>query len=500
MVSVSFGTQFEIALLGLAKITVPMQLPGDVPVPVIACAELAIKASCNIGSGLLAVEARLTSNSFIFTQECRLTGGFAFFVWFAGEHEGDFVVTLGGYHAKFVKPAHYPVVPRLGIRWQLSTVLSITGEAYFALTPSCLMAGGKLDIVFKAGPVSAWFYAHADFLIAWKPLYYDIDVGVRIGVALNLELFTLTVELAAAVHLWGPPFGGIAHVSWYFISFDIPFGDQVPGKPDALTWEQFHQAFLPQSKEGKDPLISTIRITGGLISEKEISVGTERQTLRQVNAHQLSFVTETLIPSTEVIFNETTVLEEPSDLLGIRPMGQTTLDSKLKVTLLDKKRNRVQIDVDLKTVTKNVPCALWSKDTSRLTMSGAAAMTIKAPVGLQVSLKTPEPTHPLAPIDLQKFAYDEIKKPIPWVEIQEPKEIAAYPANEKLGQMEILMKTILRDTVKQKRLAILAALGKTEEEIEAIALAHLAQDAQRIFQAAPEMAGLGEALKPPKSY
>ena len=48
------------------------------------------------------------------TPECRLTGGFAFYTWFSGDHEGDFVVTLGGYQQKFKRPSHYPVVPRLG--------------------------------------------------------------------------------------------------------------------------------------------------------------------------------------------------------------------------------------------------------------------------------------------------------------------------------------------------------------------------------------------------
>ena len=50
----------------------------------------------------------------------------------------------------------------------------------------------------------------------------------------------------------------------------------------------------------------------------------------------------------------------------------------------------------------------------------------------------------------------------------------------------------------EKRKAILGALGKTNE-IESISLQDLAANAKRIFQAMPEMAGLGEASKPPKS-
>ena len=39
------------------------------------------------------------------------------FIWFKGAHQGDFVITLGGYHPKFAAPAHYPAVPRLGVNW-----------------------------------------------------------------------------------------------------------------------------------------------------------------------------------------------------------------------------------------------------------------------------------------------------------------------------------------------------------------------------------------------
>ena len=31
---------------------------------------------------MLSVQAQLTDNSWLFTQDCQLTGGFAFFVWF----------------------------------------------------------------------------------------------------------------------------------------------------------------------------------------------------------------------------------------------------------------------------------------------------------------------------------------------------------------------------------------------------------------------------------
>lgn len=281
LISVSFGTQLQIGLLGLSKITVPPEIPGTQNKDPIACAELALKVTFSSASGVLAAEARLTDNSFVLSRECRLTGGFAFYCWFGPEHEGDFVVTLGGYHPRFLPPPHYPAVPRLGIRWAVSSKLSILGEAYFALTPSCVMAGGKLQVLFQWGELRAWLCAYADFLISWKPFYYDIEIGVRIGVSYRFNFLgirkTLSLEIGAVLTLWGPPLGGKARVSLWIVSFTISFGQSKTPEIPKLTWEEFHRSFLPSSEEPGEPLVSIIRITSGVIREKEVQRGGGRK-------------------------------------------------------------------------------------------------------------------------------------------------------------------------------------------------------------------------------
>ncbi len=47
----------------------------------------------------------------------RLTGGFAFETWWQGPNNGQFVITVGGYHPRFHHDG-YPVVPRVGLSWQ----------------------------------------------------------------------------------------------------------------------------------------------------------------------------------------------------------------------------------------------------------------------------------------------------------------------------------------------------------------------------------------------
>ncbi len=494
MVTVSYGTQLQIGLLGLATIRIPKQI-GANPLPPIASAELAIKVAFNPAEGVFAAEARLTDNSFLFTKECRLRGGFAFYLWFQGDQAGDFVVTLGGYHALFKKPDHYPVVPRVRIHWPLSTALTITGEAYFALTPSCIMAGGRLDIVFQAGPIRAWFHARADFLIAWQPFHYDIDIAVRIGIAFQTEIATLTFEVGASVHLWGPPFGGVARVSLVVVSFDIPLGKQEPTQPEPLTWDEFQRSFLPPSQPGQDPVLNTIRITGGLLSERTIGETEHKKAIRVVNAHAFSFVTESVIPSTTILLNNTRVVDGQADApaLGIRPMREAALQSEQKVVI--RRRGKDQTEWGAKYVAsqllrKNVPSALWSNDLAAL-QTPSAKMIKEVPSGLRISMTLQDPCHALSPIDLAKFRYDNFEKPIPWRELT----TAEIPAPKE----NTLQNTIWNNvTVSEKRRTILQALGKTDDR-GTVMLENFAVNAGRILQAMPEMACLGEAMKGPQN-
>ena len=77
LATVQFGTRLEIGLLGVAT----MQQPPK-PAPPFVSVELALKVRFAPDEGVLSVQAVLTENSYLFDRSCRLTGGFAFVVWF----------------------------------------------------------------------------------------------------------------------------------------------------------------------------------------------------------------------------------------------------------------------------------------------------------------------------------------------------------------------------------------------------------------------------------
>jgi Family of unknown function (DUF6603) len=99
LLTVSFGTHFELALLGLSAVTVPIDDPSPV-----GYAELAIEVVFSPDAGLLAVAAQLTSSSFILDKACHLTGGFAFYVWYKDQQSGATAGRLRG-HARWLQSA-----------------------------------------------------------------------------------------------------------------------------------------------------------------------------------------------------------------------------------------------------------------------------------------------------------------------------------------------------------------------------------------------------------
>jgi hypothetical protein len=451
LLSVSFGAEVEVGLLGLSRLSIPPLAP---PAQVIASAELALRAVIRFADGSIKVEARLTENSYILSRSCRLTGGFAFYLWFSGEHAGDFVVTLGGYHPAFRPPAHYPTVPRLGMHWQISSELSVTGELYFALTPSCLMAGGKLCATFKSGIIEAWFIAYADFLLSWEPLYYSARMGISIGVAFRLKVVFFTIsfrlELSVTLELWGPSFGGEAVVSLSVITFSIRFGEP-RSMPAPLTADKFIAKCLPPSKVEGVPDVFSLRITAGLLREQKID---ETRTDRIVNAHQLSVVAQSVIPCTGFEGLAATAGLTPAPL-GVRPMGKTALESKFSVTIRDEAGSPKLSNLRVDTVAGNVPEAVWGKSAKE----GVApipdkpeAKTIGATVGIRISCIAPEPVNPIPKIPIAKLLSWEIRKKVEWVA---PIEIQPY--TDRAADTTIF-NTIWTEPVKKERDSILNCL------------------------------------------
>jgi hypothetical protein len=485
LLSVSFGNEVEIGLLGLAAMTIPK---GSEPGKAVAYAELALRVVIKPAEGTIRLEARLTDESYVFCKDCHLTGGFAFYIWFGGPLAGDFVLTLGGYHPKFMPPPHYPIVPRLGINWQVTKEMSITGGMYFALTPSCLMAGGKLAAVYQSSSVKVWFIAYADFLLSWKPFYYLIDVGVALGVEVDLGIFSIRIHLGAQMHLWGPEFAGLIQIDLTVITVTVRFGpDKQP--PPPLKAQEFVESFLPPTLKGSPDNSNVIvtEINSGLIREEKTRSGTM---LRVVNAHALALTTQSLIPVSEFtgLKPQDALTSSPPEL-GIRSMGKTGLRSSYKVSING--RTEVRKNMRASLVKTAVPDALWgkSREEGRVPLPEAPkAITLRAWAGLRISFDPIHPQGALPAMAIEKFAYETLDKPIPWDDQLSVAETIA--ANER---KEIW--AVMDDVSTPRRNAVLAVLARESPfDLNKVNLDELGKARESYFQADPEICRLGEAF------
>jgi hypothetical protein len=521
MVSVSFGTQLEIALLGLSRIRVP-KLPAGVPedsVPAIAFAEMAFKVSVAPASGLLSFEARLTENSFVLRRDFKLRGGFAFYAWFAGAHEGDFVVSIGGYHPRFKAPAHYPKPDLVEFACNIGDTVTIRGYCYFALCPSAIMAGGGLNLVFQQGGIRAWFIAQADFLVQWKPLYYEIAISVSIGVSLRITIgiirISLSMELGAALQLHGPPLGGFARVSLYIVTIEIAFGE-AKRLPPPLLWESsdadksFAKAFLP------NPKVTALSITDGLLAEAKNEKG--ETTFSFVAPQKLTISARTLVPATAVRFNgaspkgcdgrEVAVplpkVNGRATVLGVRSMDKASFYSRIDISLLpvddasEEASAYLNQYLEISLVTKSVPLALWGKPIAEADKSkppaAAEQMADDALVGIEIKTKAgPRPWETPA-LDLNVLAYERDSKSFDWIM---PAPADALPG---FGEKTIANTVKAQDVIELRRaiVAKLIATGRRVMAADASGLAGLAAGAAYVFQAMPAMARVGQY--PPRGY
>ncbi|HEX3557447.1 MAG TPA: DUF6603 domain-containing protein [Thermoanaerobaculia bacterium] len=354
LLTVAFGDELEIDLLGLSTMIAPAKEAGKA-VPPLAEIQVAFKASYRPSQGFFAVAAQLTSASFILSRDCHLTGGYAFSSWFSGTNAGDFVSSLGGYHPSFFPPSHYPLVPRLELAWQVNSELAIHGDAYFALTPSLLMAGGALQVTWERDSLKAWCNLSADFLVGWKPFHYDATLSVEMGASYTYHFFGthhISVDVGADFHLWGPEFSGTAHIDLDIVSFDVAFGAGAANQPAAIPWDgddsSFKKSFLPA-----DDAVCSIAVLGGGLAKSSDDVWI-------VNAKDFRLATNSLIPSKEAQCGQTGLSPGGTSEFGIAPMDLRAKDLASQHALsITRAGSAVDGDFQCTPILKSVPAALW---------------------------------------------------------------------------------------------------------------------------------------------
>jgi large repetitive protein len=235
---VALDRGFTIGLVGLMDMALPA------PDAAIVSVELALSASYSSADQLLSIRAQLTNNSWLISEDCQLTGGFAFMAWF-GEHS-QVLLTIGGFGPHWqISPSdphasQYPVVPAVGFHWSVGGGIVVKGETYFALTPHQLAFGGRLEASYDVDPIRVWFMVYLDVDIQFDPLTYHLDAGIGIGAAFHFTIdllfgsitINVSVSLSASLTIDGPPCVGASPSIWTSRRSRSRLGT----RPSSSTW------------------------------------------------------------------------------------------------------------------------------------------------------------------------------------------------------------------------------------------------------------------------
>ncbi|GAA0926337.1 DUF6603 domain-containing protein [Nonomuraea longicatena] len=416
LIAAEFGQELALAVLGTAILQLP--LPAESATRTYVYAELGLEAVIRPSKGTFTLGAQLSAASYVLTPACHLTGGFACAVWFGpSPNAGQFVVTLGGYHPAFQAPAYYPRVPRLGIDWAVGHGVSIKAEAYLAVTPSCAMAGGRLDVRYHSGPVEAWFTAKADLLVSWRPFSFEAEISVSIGASctINAGFFqkTISVSVGADVELWGPPIGGTvtAHLACFTVT--ISFGSDRSGSDTGpLGWPEF-AAMLPKPAD----MITIAPVSGLDKTVADDAGGAERWLVR---SRDLRFFTQSAIPASHLRTGDTPLSStQPYDgpPVDVRPMKLGGLVGEHRLKLY---RGGEAVQTDGWTLTprvRNLPASLWGSPPERVKYGPLeveaprqpdAEVVPGRPVGFDVQAPRPSLAASRGVFPLSEYTEDEL--------------------------------------------------------------------------------------------
>ncbi|MCI5209979.1 MAG: hypothetical protein D3910_14545 [Candidatus Electrothrix sp. ATG2] len=313
----------------------------------------------------------------------------------------------------------------------MDSSITIQGDAYFAMTPAVMMFGGMLDASYQSGNLHAWFDAHADVIIQWKPFWFNANIGITVGASYRIDLlftsFTVSVELGCDLQLWGPPTGGKVHVDWYIISFTVPFGH---GESTAkvLDWSAI-EAMLPTT--GNDGHLLSITAVSGLhaqatspantpttsqqvMTANDASTGTQQPKTWTVRPSTFAFNTQVPIPSSKLIVGSTYTFH--GDLVNVRPLntGSSGPDWKnihsTHTITIKTGNNDCSLDFIVSLQRQALPKSLWGSETgSRTSLPDSEQTVAEQIIGATVRAKPPMIGCTVGPVNvLAALAHDDL--------------------------------------------------------------------------------------------
>ena len=185
-----------------------------------------------------------------------------------GGDNADVVLSAGGFHPRFVRPAGVPALNRVAITLASGPFLQLRCQAYLALTTNTLQFGARVDLVAEIAGCGLRGHLGFDVLIQLEPLRFIAEISAAIAVEVfgeTLAGIALTLALEGPTP-WRARGRGSVDLFLFSVSFDFDetWGSPPPtplATPDiaAILADAFGkpEAWLPHAP---DPTVSPVQL------------------------------------------------------------------------------------------------------------------------------------------------------------------------------------------------------------------------------------------------
>ncbi len=192
----------------------------------------------NFAASYILIEGRLRDSNLV---EVALTGGFAFMLDWGSNPQ--FLLSVGGYHPRYKKPARFPEVSRVTALIKRGDDIRLSCQYYQAITSNSYQIGISAELVVKKGHARAYGFLGFNALLQFDPFYFEADIRISVEVSYRgRSFFGIELEfLLSGPEPWRAK--GYAKIKVLFFSLKIKFNytwghEQkvvpVVVKPDAL--------------------------------------------------------------------------------------------------------------------------------------------------------------------------------------------------------------------------------------------------------------------------
>lgn len=172
----------------------------------------------NFAASYILIEGRLRDSNLV---EVALTGGFAFMLDWGNNPQ--FLLSVGGYHPRYKKPARFPEIPRVTALIKRGEDIRLSCQYYQAITSNSYQIGLTAELVVKKGKAKAYGFLGFNALLQFDPFYFETDIRISVEVSYRGRSF-FGVEMEFLLSGPGPwRAQGFAKIEVLFFSLKIKF-------------------------------------------------------------------------------------------------------------------------------------------------------------------------------------------------------------------------------------------------------------------------------------